>query len=220
MKKLSIDKKSNLSEDKNLIIEKVNSKNISKNEEPSWYHYIIVILVLISIIFLIYYISSYFNSNSSQLNFNNNVTQTYNYKKVVGNITYNIQFHSPIIDIQNSNLSVEVSKYDILNSHNILFSFMQYNGTENQYITISSVKLMKFFKYFYNYDFETKDFVLFNETNCSSSNIRNKVVVFNPYSNKEGVFYDKKTGCVNIESFTPKRIVFVNDVFMFRLINS
>lgn len=222
MKKLFVDKKSNFSEEKKSNIEKVNSLDISKNEEPSWYHYVIVILVLVSIIFLIYYASSYFNSNNKQLNITNinNVTQTYNYKEVVGNITYNIQFHSPIVDIENSNLSIQVSKYEILNSHNILFSFMQYNITENKYISISSVKLMKFFKYFYKYDFAPEDFVMFNETNCSSSNLANKVVIFNPYSNKEGVFYDKKSGCVNIESFTPERIVFVNDVFMFRLINN
>lgn len=222
MKKFSKEKVSSIDKNKSEV-EKVIVEDISKdNDEPSWYHYVIVTLFLFVILFGVYFIFDYYDSsNSNNLNNSNvsNMQQIYNYKFVENNITFTLQFNSMISEIENSNLTVEISKYEILNSENLLFSFMEYNGTDNKYVSISSVKLMKLFKYLFNYDFETTDFVEFSKINCSNSTILEKVVVFNPYSNREGVFYNSSNGCVEIESMTPSGLVFVNDVFMYRVVN-
>ena len=130
-----------------------------------------------------------------------------------------MEFHNTFDYIEKHDIINEVSRENIWESHNLTFAFYEYNGTDNQYISITSVKLMKFFKYEYNMQFNvTNSFQMINESNCSTSTIKSKVVVFYPYSDRNGIFYDHNNGCIEILSKTPKEMVLVGDTLMYNLV--
>jgi len=213
-------KKSN--SEKQVKVVKVEETN--NDDEPSWYHYLIVLLVLSGFIYGIYFIINYNLSNSDDIFNNNNLriindSKIYPYKHIINNVTYNLQYNYPINILNSSNISLEINKYNLLNSRKIIFSFYDYNGTDNKQVTIASVKLMKLLKYLFKFNFDEVDFQKINKFNCSNSNNDTKIIIFNPYSNQTGVFYNNN-GCIEINSKTPKELVYVNDVFMFNLITS
>jgi len=59
---------------------------------------------------------------------------------------------------------------------------------------------------------------MISEVNCSTSTVKSKVVVFYPYSDKNGVFYNETNGCIEVLSRTPKEMVLVEDTLMYNLI--
>lgn len=191
------------------------------DEEPSWYHYVIVLLVLFGIIGLLYggfeIYDKYYSAPNQEIG---NMSTTYNYPYKVGNITYNIQMNYPIETIKNFTYPLEVSKYDILNSIELIMTFKEYNGTDNGKVTIAGSKLTTFFKRVYHFSFEPEvNFKTFNETTCLNSTKQNKVIIYDIYSNKSGVFYDKDSGCIEIQAQNAEEIIKITDYFMYNLIN-
>ena len=65
---------------------------------------------------------------------------------------------------------------------------------------------------------ESESFKMINESNCSSSTLDSKVIVFNPYTDKNGVFYNRTNGCIEVFSRTPKEMVLVGDTLLYDLI--
>lgn len=216
VKKKEIDKKI-----KEKIV-KVDENSTIKDDTPSLYHYLIVILVFFGLFYGIYFMVNLTSMNSEILITPNSTEiqfEPYIYKHIVENNTYNLQFHTPIEDLENNNLLIEINKYDLLNSERIIFSFYNYNGTDNKFVSTSSVKLMKLFRYLFNFDFDANDFKLYNESNCSTSTLNEKVILFNPYSDISGIYYDSSSGCIEINAKTPTAIVSVTDIFIYTLVN-
>lgn len=198
-------------------------KAISKkidDGEPSWYHYVIIFLVLGGILGVFYGgFEIYDKYYGEEISFDP-LSTTFNYPYQVGNITYNIQMHYPIDEIKKSNYSIEVSRLEILNSIELIMSFDDYNGTDNGKVTIAGSKLTTFFKKVYHFSFDAEtNFKKFNESNCETSDKQNKVIMYNPYSNRSGVFYNSETSCIEILSQNADEIVKVTDYFMYTLMN-
>jgi len=237
--------------DKNNSINEKPKRN--KEDEPSWYHYLIVIAV----IFIIFYGISYFTNFSFTSNTNNienlstnysevynndtsnqpyvlinettnettvilplNLSKNYLYKKKIGNEIFNLNFNSPVDEVENYETTIEVSKIELLNSNSLTLSFLDYNGIDNMYVSTASVKLMKLLRYLYKLKFTTENFRKYEDINCANSTLENKVIVFDPYQKElSGVFYNTSNGCIRILSTTPSQMVSITDKLLYELVN-
>lgn len=193
----------------------------SINDEPSWYHYLIVFLVILGVFGVFYYgVEIYgktFDSNSSD---KDDLRKSYIHEYVVDGKTYNLEFQHTFDEIEKFNYSIEVNKYDLLNSKNITLSFGEYNGTDNKPVAIVSVKIMRFLKYVYGVEFGENNFNTLDGVSCKNSTLEEKVMTFNPYANESGVYYNTTTGCVEIKATSPDKFVGVGDTFLYTLINA
>ncbi len=203
-------------------IEKENKKKQTKSEsdsEPSWYHYASILAIILVVFGLLYIGFEIFYENSNpQLILNQNKTYTYPFK--IGNVTYNIEFASPIEEVQNSNYPIEFDRMSILNTINFKMAFDNYsqnNGTDNGKVAQAASKLTSYLKNLYNMKFSTNSFVMLDELNCSNSTNRNKIITFSPYEQTAGAFMDEN-GCIEIKARNATEIMYVVDKIMLDLI--
>jgi len=213
-------KKSSIAKKQEIIEKEDEKKNQIIDDEPSWYHYVIILIVLFGSIICIYFAFEYYDAQKKD-NLDNYepLTETFIYPYIVGNITYNIEFHNTFDYILRHNITVEVTREAVWESNNLTFAFYEYNGTDNMYVSTTSVKLMKLFKYVFNVDFDDEsNFKMINESNCSTSTLKSKVIVFYPYSDRNGVFYNKENGCIEVLSRSPKEMVLVGDALMYKFV--
>lgn len=199
-------------------VEEVEVKGVSL-DEPSWYHYVIVLFVLF-VIFGVFYCGYYFfgPDESSVVNLTNSSNVQYKYPYVVGNVTYNLYFASSPDEVASSDYIIEPSKIDILNTISYRMVFFEYNGTDNGQVSLGSTKLVSFLRLVFHYRFTLDSFYMINETNCSDSSIRDKVIVFNPYTNRSGVFFDRNNGCLEFDTQDPRDMVHLVDKFILNMV--
>lgn len=187
-------------------------------DEPSWYHYLIVLGVLVGIFLFFYFGYNYYDDNYVEKpNITSNVT--YKYPYTVGNITYNIYFHSPVDDIEKSDYKIQLKKSDMLTTADFTFVFKDYNGTDNGEVSVAAGKLMRFVETVYGFNVSSDDITHFNETTCANSTTLEKVVVFDPYKNENGVFFERKTGCIKVYTDAAHKQVEVIDKLIYTMIN-
>lgn len=200
---------------------KKSKKDKQKEEEdsqPSWYHYAIIFIVLGGIFGVMYFGFEYYSSISEDKNKSKLLIDLYDYPYVVGNTTYNIKFHYPIDELERANYVIEPDKYDILNTLNITRVFKEYNGTDNGKVIISASKLYSFINKVYHVDFT--DSARFNVTSCDNSTMNSKVMVFDIYANRTGVFFNEENGCIEVMSQIPEDLVLVSDKFIYEMIKN
>ncbi len=206
---------------KEKISKKEKSKEVKKenSEEPSWYHYLIVSVVFLLLFVGLYYLIIYFHEPRAII-LNQNITKipVYNYTKIVDGKKYNFEFQTPIYDLKKSNMTDQVSKFTILNSKRIIFSFLNYSKSDNRFISTSSVKMMRMLKYYFNFNFNQDDFQMASNYSCANSTLDDKVLTFNPYMNKTGIFYNKTNGCIQIFSNSSRGVLRATDKFLWDLI--
>lgn len=230
--------KENLIVDKEEVENEVKSstkKNLDISDEPKWYHYVIVLLAFFGFFALIYAafevydgfmgpqvtpIDNISTEDNNSTNGSNILVQTYVYEHKVGNITYNLHMHTPISDLEDLDIVVEPDKLDILNSRELIFSFMDYTGEDNGKVTVASSKLVSFFKNVYHFSFNDSNFKMVNESNCQTSTKSFKSVLMNPYSNESGVFYDSTSGCIEVMATSPQELITVSDKFIYELVEN
>lgn len=197
-------------------VEKKHAKKKDNDEEPSWYHYAIIIGTIIGLFAIAYIGFELFYPNEEQKNSNLNI-ELHEYKYKIGNVTYVIPFHSKVTDIIRMDYPIEPDKYDIYNTIRFNMSFYIYDGNDTGYITVASSKLTNFLKKAFHMNFDTDSFNLVNESNCSTSNNRNKVIIFEINETNPGVFLDEESGCIRIVSTNNKEMINVTDKFIFEL---
>ncbi len=194
-------------------------KNI--DDEPSWYHYVIVLIFFVLLFYGIYILLGLDSTKGVKMNNNiSNTLETYDYTYEEDGKKYNFKFNSPVNELREYDVPIELNKYDLLNSDNIIFVFLDYNTSDNKYISISSVKLMRLIKYYFKFDFSKEDFKMISNYSCMNSTLDNKVIIFDPYKNSTGVYYNQSNGCININSNNASNLVKLTDKLMLDLINS
>jgi hypothetical protein len=203
-------------------IDENNKKNIKDDEssvEPEWYHY----LIIIGILFLLGYLIYYFTLPKEEIIIKDqNYFVDHPYKKTyeISGKKFNIEYNSPFENISNPNFQINLNKENIWETEKFIFAFYEYNGTDNKYVMKSSVKLMQLFRYVYGLNFDKdSSFIKINSSICENSTIKEKIVVFDPYSNKTGVFYNETNGCISLESQKPIDIVLVGDSLIYSLMD-
>jgi len=119
----------------------------------------------------------------------------------------------------NENLIIEPELVDILNSNNITMMFYNLNGTDNSKVAIGSSFLTSFLTGVH--DMEFADFLSVNKTdfNCNNSTLGNKYILVDPYSNREGIFYNQTNGCIRFETYNPSRTILLTEKFVYNLIS-
>lgn len=206
-------------------VEKVDAVKVEEDDEPSWYHYVIVLLIIAGIILIpyvgyLFYDSFHSESVNSINNSNSSGLILTKYPYVKGNATYNLYFHSSISQIEDMNFPVEVDKLDLLNTHSFIMAFGNYTGTDNGEVSKSSTMLVSFLQTVYRFNFDNESFVRSNQINCSNSTFTNKVIIFNPYSDKEGVFYNRTNGCIELETNQPTHMINLVDKLIYGVVTS
>jgi hypothetical protein len=217
--KKPIENKDKRKEDNKIHEKEEETKNIN-DDEPEWYHYIIALILLSVIVVGFFYGLSYFDSTKVVKNQSYYVDNPYSINYSLLNYSFRVEYNSPFENITHPKFPIEIIPNDIWKSNKITFQFMHYNGTDNKYVMKVSVKLMQLFRHLYGIPFDVNSsFVELNSTYCVNSTPENKVILFNPYSNKTGVFYNKTDGCILIESKKPLNFVLVGDSLIYRLLN-
>lgn len=211
-------KEKSLSEEKDLSNEKKVSKKKVEDDEPSWYHYVIVLLVIFGVFGVLYFVFEVYDSNSkvSGKDDLDDFAKTYNYPYKVGNVTYNIKFDYPVDEIVQGEVLIEPTKLDLLNTVRMHMVFYEYNGTDNGKVTVAATKFYSFFSNVYHMGFGEN--MMINESSCENSSLKDKVVVFDIYSDRTGVFYDENNGCVRVESEKVEDFVLVLDSLLYSLV--
>ena len=199
-------------------VEKVQADEIEvKDEEPRWYHYTIV-----SLIFILFFAGAYFALNHFEDKVSGPKTKLvlYDYYFEEGGREGKIQFYTPVDEIEDLDFIIAVSKFDLLNSEEIYFSFFEYNGTDNGEVVRTSGRLVPFLRKVYRYNVDIdKHIVKAANFSCLNSTPNIRVIEFNPYSDKNGVFYDSSTGCIEFLTDDPKKMGPLGDKFFYTLIN-
>lgn len=198
-------------------VEKVDAELIN-DDEPNWYHYLIVLLIFASVFGVLYVGYTFFYEEEVQIPSNSSVLTKYPYIK--GNITYNLYFHNSISEIENMSFPVQVDKLDLLNTKNFIMAFDEYNGTDNGEVTRGSTKMVSFLRTVYRFKFAQGSFVRVNETNCLNSTLSSKVIIYDPYSSREGVFYNETNGCIKFETSEPTHLVDLVDKLIYEVVTS
>ena len=195
-------------------VEKVEAKDVSKKDnEPSWYHYLLVLLIFAGVVgvFWVGYVFFVEDNDSSP---SGPIMYKYVYK--VGNVTYNLYFESQISELDKMDVVIEPSKYDVLNTVNFMMAFLEYNGSDNGQIAKGSTKLTSFLKFVYSFNFGNESFLKIDEISCENSTRKNKVIVFDPYQNVTGIFMDEN-GCIEFVTDDPKKMVGLVDKFIYEM---
>lgn len=199
-------------------VEKVEAKKEKENESPSWYHYVIVLGVFFLIGFVVYIgfeiYDKYSNPDIKDV-FEDNSKLIYEYQRE--GVTYNLELDNSVETLERLNFSIQTQKIDILNTIDIIFSFDTYNGTDNGYVTRSSVKLKRFLDVVYFFQFDQGDFTTLDNLTCINSTKNNRIVTFTINSTRSGVFEDEN-GCLSFESTTPQELPAVVDTFMIHIV--
>lgn len=187
------------------------------DDEPSWYHYVIILLILFGILAGIYYSFEFFNQRTGP-NVGDGSDQLL-YKHKVGNITYNIYFTVPISELEKLSYPLELSELDLFGTISVRYAFQEYNETDNGFISVSAIKLRRFLDNVYRLDgpAENETFVQFNETNCSDSDENHRVITFDPYQDRDGVFVDEN-GCVIFATDEPEEMRVLVDYFIYETV--
>lgn len=203
------------------VAEKV-AAPIEKSDEPSWYHYVIILLVFSGIILAFVLGFSYFEDKDN-VSPNGKVEPKrptfYNYDYQLGQTTYHLKFRTDPEVLKDLDYVIEPTKMDLLNTKDFIFAFNEYNGTDNGEVSKGSSMLISTLKLVYKFKIPVENIVLFNETNCSSSNEDYKMIVFDAYSNVTGVFMDEDTYCIHIETQDPKDMSKLVDKFIYDIVN-
>lgn len=195
-------------------------KNIEKiakddaDDEPSWYHYVIILGGILGFFALLIFSFSFYYDDSNI----ENSTSYYIYDYNEGNISYKIHFNSPVSEIEEFEYIIEPDRLDVLNTVTFKISLMNYSGDANIHVGKSSAKLLSFLKRVYHYNIAVEDVVRFNEFNCMNSTKRDKVITFDVNASKTGVFFDDSTGCVEFLTNDSKEIPSLVDKFIYTLI--
>lgn len=184
-------------------------------EEPSWYHYVVVLAVFVAVGFAIYGILFVIGAYNSQ----DQKPSTYTYPFKVGNVTYNIEFHETLSDLEKRPYTIEPMRKDVWLSRDMVFAFGKYNGTDNGRVSIASSMLVLFFKRVYFMSFNVSDFRQMNESNCHTSTIDRNVITFNVSAKKNGVFMNRTNGCIQVDAVNATEIIPVTDKWILELIN-
>jgi len=192
------------------------SKQYDKEEEPSWYHYLIVLLIFALIIGSIYFPFGFLDKPNEPTG----TAKKFPYEYKVKNITYNIEFNNPIDQIESSNIYIQPNKLDVLNTIEFIFSLDKYNGTDNGYVAISATKIANLFKVVYKFSYDAnKNFKQFNSFNCQNATTKNKVITFNPYSNENAVYFTNNS-CIEVNAKSAKDMLLVSDAFIYSMIKN
>ena len=202
--------------------DKSKGKHKDIDEEPNWYHYIIVLLILVGILgglYAFFEIYDRVTDNGKKDNPNINI-DIYKYEFEENGRSGTFEFYNPIDDINEFDYPIEITKFDFLNSEDIYLSFLEYNGSDNGEVVRTSGRFPGLLKSVYRFNFDVNEhLVLHNETNCSHASVEKKVVVFNPYSDKNGVFYNGN-GCIEFLTDDPVKMRDLGDKFFLSLFES
>ncbi len=190
------------------------------NDEPSWYHYLIVIMIFIGILFglsqLITYLDSDAINSSSSVIVKNESKFYYDFEVRGKNVS--VEFSNSKEYLNNLSIPIEISKIDLMNSKEIYFSFSNYSEEDNYDMTVNQYKLGLFMRSLLQLRVDGSHRVSTNIVNCSNSTEAIKVIEFLPYQNISGVFFDG-IGCIQIKSKSVSSFIDVEDKMLLSFLN-
>jgi hypothetical protein len=211
-------KKEELIVDKKEIESEVekDSRNPQIDEEPKWYHYTIVLIVFFSVFAFGFFLLDYLEDKDYE---KNKGLVLYDYYFTEGDRKGKVQFYTPINQIEELNFSIEVSKFELLNSEEIYFTFGEYNGSDNGEVTRASGRVLPFLQKVYLFPINVSKHIVFETSyTCLNSTLDKKIVRFDPYSDINAVLYNESNGCVEFLTNDPKNMAQLSDKFLFTLI--
>jgi len=121
----------------------------------------------------------------------------YKYFDLEGN-NQSVEFHYSFEELEKLDVEMELNKNILNETDEIRFVIGGYEGMDNSLVARPATKMMSVLRWFYGFDI--RDLRDHQELTCSDSTPQNRVFVFDPYSDRTGVFVDEDTGCVQIEA--------------------
>lgn len=187
-----------------------------QEEEAKWYHYVIILGAFFLLFFIVFQVFEYYDSKS-ELNDSKIKEDAYKYIHKVGDVTYNIYFDIPVSEIEKLDYPIEINPAQIHNTVNFTFVFDEYQEEDNAQVGSGAIKLQRFLRMVYHFSFTEKNVKTSTELTCENSTRANKLVFFDPYSEESGVFYDRSTGCIQINAQDARESRIVVDNLIYHL---
>ncbi len=187
-------------------------KKQQKDDEPSWYHYLIIIVVMFAAFYLVAFL---FNQYQDYKNPDLNQNNVYVYKHKVGDVTYNIELSMTKEELEALPYIIEPTELEILNTINYTFGFYDYGNSSGK-VSVASIKLRRFLSTVYHFEFNEDSYRKINESNCSTSNTKSRVIVFEE-TNETGVF-NEENGCIVVKFEDKFQVLPLVDKFIMQVI--
>jgi len=196
-------------------VEKVEAESVDdlKDDEPSWYHYVIILAVIALVFFGIMFL---IEMGKPEMKINGEKEGLfYKYEYNFSNRMYNVYFRTDEMTLIETQIPIELSLDEMLNSRNISMLFVNYNGTDNGKVGIGASFLTSFLTGVHNMNFARIESVNESEFNCNNSTIDSKIILFKPYSKREGIFYNLENGCIEFETYQANRTLLLTEKFVY-----
>ena len=194
-------------------------EHIENNDEPSWYHYLIVFGVVALIFFGLWVAFEVYSSTQEpDRDVEADPNSTYIYEHKVDGVTYNIHLSAPVRELERYDFIVEPDVYDVLNTITFRYGFDEYNQSDNGHVSVASIKLTRFLSTVYNYNFDSEEsFKTTDELNCTHSTPQHRVIEYKPRANKSGVFIGEND-CIVFKAEQPNLLPFITDYFIIHIL--
>ncbi|MFW5704656.1 MAG: hypothetical protein ACOCXG_02325 [Nanoarchaeota archaeon] len=195
------------------VVPEVEMPKKSKDDEPSWYHYVIVLLVLAGVIFGVYYLGNLFFEEETGPG---TTMETYPYVYTVGNVNYNIIFNSPVEVLNSSDLFVPIEKSELFQTQRFVFSYTPEANVAR--VGQASIKLKRFLGSVFSFQFTPESFKTTDEINCSNSTLKQRVILFDVGSQENSIEVEDN-GCIIFNSVDENSTMFLVDKFIWEIVS-
>ena len=136
------------------------------------------------------------------------------------NKPYNIHLRTSQETLKNEEIKTEVKLEEIIDSTDLTMLFQEVNGIDNSKLAKGSTFLTSFLSGVHDMKFVDFRTVENDKLNCDESTLEHKYILFKPYSNREGIFYNEVNGCMIIETKKADRLIFLTEKFVYDIITS
>ena len=131
---------------------------------------------------------------------------------------FRMQFYNSKTGIKYLNYEIEPTLEDIVNSKEFFVSFGEYQGTDGGEITRTSARLFPLLRNVLGFELDTlKHITKEKDKSCKDSTLDSKVIIFNPYSEKNGVYYNEENGCIQFLTDDGKKMGGLGDKFFYTI---
>ena len=183
-------------------------------EEPKWYHYVIVLSIIAAIVGVFYL--SYQIFFDKKCHFSGSLIDYYKleYKNEQGESKYYCSWHTKST-LENFKLHYEINLPDLLNAENLIYT--RNLEDENSKGDLKHSQLNTQTQITFNYGIKTLTDEKYQSYTCKNSTKKNKVVHFKK-SNKTGVYYNKQNGCISFEAKNISQMPLIVEKIIYELI--
>lgn len=144
--------------------------------------------------------------------------EIYKFPFEVDGFNFNIKFYNSKTAIKYMEYEIEPTIEDLQNSEEFFVTFGEYQGTDSGEVVRTSARVFPTLRNVLKFDLDTLEHILpESKKSCKDSTLSSKVIRFDPYSDRNGVFYNKENGCIEFLTDDAKKMGGLGDKFFYTI---